>query len=79
MVRLTNPKGQVKEMSDEEYTHLLWEFIESKPFIQWSMENNLPGSYTHGGKRILNRMVVQTFFNRMGYKVEKNIDLKKNK
>lgn len=50
MVRLTNPKGQVKEMSDEEYTHLLWEFIDSKPFIQWSIENNLPGSYTHGGK-----------------------------
>lgn len=79
MVRITNPKGQVKELSDKEYTQLLWEFIESKPFIKWSIENNLPGSYIHGGKKILNRAVMNIFFLKMGYKIEKNIDLKENK
>ncbi len=79
MVRITNPKGQVKELSDKEYTQLLWEFIESKPFIKWSIENNLPGSYIHGGKKILNRVVMNIFFLKMGYKIEKNIDLKENK
>lgn len=79
MVRLTNPQGIVKEMTDEEYTKLLWNFVESKAFQSWAHQNNLIGSYTHQGKKILNRMVIQYFFDKCGYKIEKNIQLKERK
>ena len=79
MVRLTNPQGITKEMTDEEYTQLLWKFTESQSFQEWVNKYNLVGSYTHYGKKILNKMVLQFFFDKNGYKVEKNVQLKGEK
>lgn len=73
MVRLTNPEGKVVELTEEEYTKLLWKFVNSNSFKEWERQTNLIGSYMHNGKHVLNRLVIQVFFRNKGYKLEKNI------
>lgn len=73
MVRLTNPEGKVVELTEEEYTKLLWKFVNSNSFKEWERQTNLYGAYMHNGKHILNRLVIQVFFRNKGYKLEKNI------
>ena len=51
MVRITNPKGEEKILSNEDFDKLLWRFIESETFKKWEIENNLIGSYMHYGKK----------------------------
>lgn len=41
MVRITNPKGEEKILSNEDFDKLLWRFIESETFKKWEIENNL--------------------------------------
>lgn len=54
MVKLTNPQGESKILSDKEYDDLLWKFIGSNKFQKWSYNNNLIGSYKNTmGKRSL--------------------------
>lgn len=65
MVRITNPKGEEKMLSNEDFDKLLWE-----------IENNLVGSYMHYGKKMLNRIVVKIFLKEKGYKLEQNVKLK---
>lgn len=43
MVRITNPKGEEKILSNEDFDKLLWRFIESETFKKWEIENNLIG------------------------------------
>ena len=76
MVKLTNPQGESKILSDKEFDDLLWKFIRSNIFQKWSYNNNLIGSYKHNGKEIVNYMVVQVFLKEMGYKLVKNYQLK---
>lgn len=76
MVRITNPKGEEKMLSNEDFDKLLWRFIESETFKKWEIENNLIGSYMHYGKKMLNRIVVKIFLKEKGYKLEQNVKLK---
>lgn len=76
MVRITNPKGEQKILSNEDFDKLLWRFIESETFKKMGNRNNLIGSYMHYGKKMLNRIVVKIFLKEKGYKLEQNVKLK---
>lgn len=76
MVRLTNPKGETKELNEQEFTDLQWKFVESTTFKVWEEQEHLVGAYMHNGKKILNRMVVQLFLKQKGYILEKNVNLR---
>lgn len=38
MIRITNPKGEQKILSNEDFDKLLWKFIESETFKKWEIE-----------------------------------------
>lgn len=75
MVKLTNPQGESKILSDKEYDDLLWKFIGSNKFQKWSYNNNLIGSYKHNGKEIINYMVVQVFPKRNGIQIGEKLSI----
>lgn len=66
MVSITNPKGEQKILSNEDFDKLLWKFIESETFKKWEVENNLIGSYMHYGKENVKQNHCKNLLKRKG-------------
>lgn len=74
MIRIVNPKGNVQVLDEEGYEKLMWQFTESKMMDMWCRKNHLISVYTHQGEAILNKMVVESFLDAFGYKIDKNYE-----
>lgn len=71
-VKLTNPKGQVKEFTNVDFFAFKKQVTETKVFKAWASENNVCGTYKHNNEERLNTSVVEKFLDLKGYKWEEN-------
>ena len=70
-VTITNPKGQVKELSNVEFYGLLTQFFKTKTFRTWSDRRNIAGEIKINGEMKMSPTAVEMFLRESGYKIEK--------
>lgn len=74
---LTNPQGQTKEFPNTlVFDDFLLQVVNTKPFREWSTKMHMPGTFQHGGKVLVNTLIVKTFLKEKGYKIEYNWPIK---
>lgn len=71
-VKLTNPKGEVKEFTNVDFFAFKHQVVETKVFKEWASENNVCGTYMHNNVKRLSTSVVEKFLELKGYKWEEN-------
>lgn len=70
-VKITNPKGQCKELTNIEYYSLLVDFAKTNPIKIWASQNRENVWFVWKNERRINIEVVEKFLKEKGYNIEK--------
>lgn len=70
MVQLTNPKGETKSFTADEFDSFLIEVERSNCFKEWA-DGRISATFDHLGKTVLNKAVIECFLVCKGYRINK--------
>ena len=70
-VKITNPKGQSKELANVEYYSLLVDFGKTKQIKVWASRNHENVLFAWKNEPRINMDVIEKFLKENGYKIEK--------
>lgn len=74
MIIIENPKGEIKNMTDNELFDFKVKIAQTNTFKYWAENNYISAYFKHYGSEMLNVAVIEKFLSLKGYKIEHCVD-----